>query len=125
MTKRAQRKLEKESVRHELGAAFDSLKGGTKTQRARRALKQIQDRGIATKTWQPRKCVCGSASASRMPAPFARCARTVRANHHEKGRCCIVLWTDCGRDVPADAAYLPGDDDAVTCPVCMAVAGAA
>jgi hypothetical protein len=36
-----------------------------------------------------------------------------------------ILWTYCGRDVPADAAYLPGDGDAVTCSVCRAVAAVA
>jgi hypothetical protein len=35
----------------------------------------------------------------------------------------MVLWTDCGRDLPDDnVAYLPGDEDTVTCPKCMATA---
>jgi hypothetical protein len=31
-----------------------------------------------------------------------------------------LLWTDCGPDVPSNTAYLPGDGNAVTCPVCKA-----
>ena len=33
-----------------------------------------------------------------------------------------LLWSVCQRDVPADAAFLPGDDDAVTCEKCAAIA---
>lgn len=33
-----------------------------------------------------------------------------------------LLWTDCERDVPANKAYLPGDGDDVTCPLCIAAA---
>jgi len=31
-----------------------------------------------------------------------------------------LLWTLCQRDVPANSAFLPGDDDKVTCPKCLA-----
>lgn len=30
-----------------------------------------------------------------------------------------LLWTDCERDVPANAAYLPGDSDEVSCNKCL------
>jgi hypothetical protein len=50
----------------------------------------------------------------------------VGVTHHCEGADILedvrMLWTGCGRDVPADAAYLSGDDDAVTCPVCRAAA---
>lgn len=31
-----------------------------------------------------------------------------------------ILWTLCERDVPANAGFLPGDDDRVRCPKCLA-----
>jgi hypothetical protein len=31
-----------------------------------------------------------------------------------------LIWTDCGRDVPANPALLPGDDDRVSCAACLA-----
>jgi hypothetical protein len=30
-----------------------------------------------------------------------------------------LLWTFCGRDVPASAAYLPLGVDPATCPACL------
>lgn len=34
-----------------------------------------------------------------------------------------LIWIDCKRDVPANAAFLPGDGDEVNCPRCLSNSG--
>lgn len=44
---------------------------------------------------------------------------THRCEGAEVHRGVRLLWTDCERDVPANTAYLPGDDDTVNCERCL------
>ena len=44
---------------------------------------------------------------------------THRCEGAEVHRGIRLLWTKCERDVPANTAFLPGDNDAVTCERCL------